>query len=210
MSTFESPSLLRQFEMLLDGRSLFVNAHWMAELSPYFHQICFCTNFDEARTGRVEMRDVHFSDVLQLLNYCCPDKEHLFSKKIDDLNFAALIHCSNRFQIPTVQRDLEKFIEIEMSRDTCKLTPETLIDVIIEANYANYRPSLMLCIYKKLSNFGEVTIREALKAKQLPEDSCKAVMEETAKYIKVIHPPIIRHNNWDTRHNYNWEQRVFF
>ena len=38
MAEFHQPSALRKFKLVLAGGDLWINAHWMAELSPYFQQ----------------------------------------------------------------------------------------------------------------------------------------------------------------------------
>ncbi|VDN21998.1 unnamed protein product [Gongylonema pulchrum] len=43
--TFSQRTRLRQFELVVEKKSLFVNAHYLAELSPYFRMLCFGDSF---------------------------------------------------------------------------------------------------------------------------------------------------------------------
>jgi hypothetical protein len=45
---------LRNFELVLDDGSLFVNPYYLAEISPYFNRLCFA-NFRETEQNYVKM-----------------------------------------------------------------------------------------------------------------------------------------------------------
>ncbi len=76
------PSQLRQFELVVEGRSLFVNAHYLAEISPYFHLLCFGEEFRESRECRVEIADEPFDDVMELLLFICPDRRYFIKQYV--------------------------------------------------------------------------------------------------------------------------------
>ncbi|KAK6033013.1 hypothetical protein OSTOST_00783 [Ostertagia ostertagi] len=196
MCEFVSASTLRHFEVVLAGGSLFVNAHWMAELSPYFNRhvlffhiasafylfrICFDTNFTEAQTGRVHIEDVDYGDVVAMLEYICPDGNYLRQKRIGDTNLAALIHCSHRFQIPSLQRELYHYLENELPLDECKLKPETLADAIAEALNAHFSPKFIAHLYKKFGENGMDKMQEALK--DMPDLLAETILAESRKYM---------------------------
>ncbi|XGW15043.1 hypothetical protein V3C99_000931, partial [Haemonchus contortus] len=204
MCEFVTASTLRQFELVVEGRSLFVNAHWMAELSPYFNRICFDTNFTEARTGRVYIKDVDFADVVAMLEYICPDGNYLRQKRIGDTNLPALIHCSHRFQIPSLQRELYHYMENELPLDECKLKPETLAEAIAEALNAHFSAKFIAHMYKKFGENGVDKMQEALK--NMPEPMAESILAESRKYMPVIsQEPISSTYHWN-----NFSRRMFF
>ena len=79
---FTQPSQLRRFELIVEGKQLFVNQHYMAELSPYFLALCFQPGFREAEEGRVELPDVSFDDMHELLQTICPNDDFMIESRI--------------------------------------------------------------------------------------------------------------------------------
>ncbi|VDM74667.1 unnamed protein product [Strongylus vulgaris] len=204
MCEFASTSTLRQFEVVLGGGSLFVNAHWMAEISPYFNRICFDRNFTEAREGCVHIKDVDYADVVAMLEYICPDANYLRQKRIGDTNLAALIHCSHRFQIPSLQRELYQYLENELPSEDCKLKPETLADAIAEALNAHFSPKFIAHMYKKFGEHGLDKMQEALK--NMPNPLAETILSEARKYTPVItQEPISSSYHWN-----DFSRRMFF
>lgn len=86
---FSVSNELRQFELITaDGRSLWVNGHYLAEISPYFYALCFAGDFKERRDGRVELKDISYEDLHELLRCICPNEEFIYEKRIQrNLNF---------------------------------------------------------------------------------------------------------------------------
>lgn len=78
---FTSPGPLRHFQIVIDGRSLYVNAHYLAEISPYFNALCFA-NFRETEENRVDLCGVDFDDMQELLRCVCPDENFEFEQRI--------------------------------------------------------------------------------------------------------------------------------
>uniref|UniRef100_A0A1I7X649 BTB domain-containing protein n=1 Tax=Heterorhabditis bacteriophora TaxID=37862 RepID=A0A1I7X649_HETBA len=204
MSEFSSRSVLRQFELSLPGGSLFVNAHWLAELSPYFRQVCFDERFAEANAGRVRIEGVDYADVLAMLEYLCPDKTYMFRKRIADTNLPSLIHCCHRFQIPSLQLDLERFMENDLLLEDCHLKAETLVGAIIEARNAHFRLSHLTCLHKKLAAHGPETVQQAVK--DIPDEVAADVLSETGKHMQVIITPALGSSyHWN-----DFSMRMFF
>lgn len=84
---FTQPSTLRQFELIIEGKQLFINQHFLAELSPYFLALCFTPEFREAREGRVEITDISFDDMQELLQHICPDDDFIMQSTISGNRF---------------------------------------------------------------------------------------------------------------------------
>lgn len=79
---FSQRSQLRQFELVVEGRSLYVNPHYLAEISPYFYTLCFSEEFRETRESRGELPDVSFEDMHELLRCVCPDENHMIEQRV--------------------------------------------------------------------------------------------------------------------------------
>uniref|UniRef100_A0A0N5AT58 BTB domain-containing protein n=1 Tax=Syphacia muris TaxID=451379 RepID=A0A0N5AT58_9BILA len=156
---FSQPSTLRQFELIVEKKSIFVNAHFLAEISPYFELLCF-GNFREASEGRAELEDEIYDDVVEFMQFICPDSNYMAAKKITDRNFAILAHFSHVMQFPQLRKQLEWFLENEL--DSTRLRNENMIDMIVEATEAAFPPRLIDNIYVKLAELGSEKIKEVL------------------------------------------------
>ncbi|PAV74423.1 hypothetical protein WR25_02424 [Diploscapter pachys] len=207
MAEFHQSSALRKFKLVLAGGDLWINAHWMAELSPYFQQLCFGENFSESKSGSVLIEDVEFQDVVAMLEYLTPDNNFQLRKKIGDKNLPALIHCSHRFQIPSMQAEVEQWVQNDLKSPECNLKAETLVEAAIEAELANFRESTVTSLYEKL---GTTQTSKAIQnaIKDLPPVLSKKIIDETSKYNMSIkmgpgRPPIPYHWN-------DFDMRMFF
>ncbi|VDM95988.1 unnamed protein product [Thelazia callipaeda] len=128
---------LRQFEFVVEDKSIFVNAHYLAALSPYFKKICFEEFFSEAKNGRAEIKNEKYDEVIELFPH----------------NLSVLIHFSNLMQIPNLRRKLEQYVEEQFSLKKIKLQIETLLEIIIEALNAFFSSHLMDIFYAKLLEY---------------------------------------------------------
>ncbi|VDM48261.1 unnamed protein product [Toxocara canis] len=156
---FSQRSSLRQFELIVEKRSIFVNAHYLAEISPYFEYLCF-GNFREAQEGRAELEDESYDEVIELLHFICPDGEYLLQRDVTDANFALLTHFSHLMQIPSLRRQLEAFIEGEFSSEDHIAKDTSLVDMIVEAKDAAFSNSLMEIMYQKLAKLDTDRVKE--------------------------------------------------
>ncbi|KIH48704.1 hypothetical protein ANCDUO_21223, partial [Ancylostoma duodenale] len=100
-----------------------------------------------------------------------------------DTNLAALIHCSHRFQIPSLQRELYQYLENELPSEDCKLKPETLADAIAEALNAHFSPKFIAHMYKKFGEHGLDKMQEALK--NMPNPLAETILSEARKYMVI-------------------------
>lgn len=100
---FSQPSALRQFELIVEKKSIFVNAHFLAEISPYFDLLCF-GNFRYVNIFIYAYLFSHlsFKQVFQLISvYSLTKMCYLFL----DLFFS----CSYRFDFLILQSEFETF-----------------------------------------------------------------------------------------------------
>ncbi|VDK89400.1 unnamed protein product [Litomosoides sigmodontis] len=149
--TFSQRTRLRQFELVVEKRSIFVNAHYLAELSPYFKMLCFEDAFLEARNGRAEIEDEAYDEVVELLRFICPNDNYIIDRKITENNFPLLTHFSSLMQLRDLRRQLESYVENEVHMEKYKPKDENLLEMIVEAMNASFSPNHMDIMYKKLA-----------------------------------------------------------
>lgn len=89
VNDFSRKTPLRQFELIVEGRSLFVNRHFLAEISPYFYALCFSETFNESKRGYATLDDISFGDMEILFQSICPE-DYEIGPKISGTFFAYL------------------------------------------------------------------------------------------------------------------------
>ncbi|VDK70770.1 unnamed protein product [Onchocerca ochengi] len=149
--TFSQQTLLRQFELIVEKKSIFINAHYLAELSPYFKVLCFENTFREAQNGRAEIKDEKYDDVIELFRFICPNDDCIINRNITESNFALLTHFSNLLQLRDLRHQLENYVVNEVRMENYKPKIENLLEMIIEAVNASFPQDLMDILYRKLA-----------------------------------------------------------
>uniref|UniRef100_A0A915BR21 BTB domain-containing protein n=1 Tax=Parascaris univalens TaxID=6257 RepID=A0A915BR21_PARUN len=180
---FSQRSPLRQFELVVEKRSIFVNAHYLAEISPYFEYLCF-GDFREAREGRAELEDESYDEVIELLRFICPDPEYLLRRDVTEANFAVLTHFSHLMQIPSLHRQLEAFIEGEFSSDDYEVKDTSLVDMIVEAKDAAFSDPVMEILHKKLAKVELERVKELVK--KLPGSYAEPILAEVQRLVQSL------------------------
>lgn len=71
---FSAATPVRAYELAVGDRSLFVNAGWLAELSPFFSNLCFG---EYADPHRAELPDKKYDEVLEVMRavFDCPSRK---------------------------------------------------------------------------------------------------------------------------------------
>ncbi|ULU02829.1 hypothetical protein L3Y34_002431 [Caenorhabditis briggsae] len=115
---FSQPTPWRTFEISAGNRSFFVNAGWLAELSPYFAEELFVR---KPNSKRYVIEQATPEEVLELLRCItfCPMRKPLTVK-----NVSLVLTFANRFEMRPVQARCENFIALNattLSRDKTKL-----------------------------------------------------------------------------------------
>uniref|UniRef100_A0A1I7VNM3 BTB domain-containing protein n=1 Tax=Loa loa TaxID=7209 RepID=A0A1I7VNM3_LOALO len=186
---FSQRTRLRQFELIVEKKSIFVNAHYLAELSPYFKMLCFGDMFREAQNGRAEIEDEAYDEVIELLRFICPNDDYVINRNITG-------------KILTNLRDLrcqlESYVENEICMEKCKPKDENLLEMIIEALNASFPSDLMDIMYKKLARVDLDHIKALIK--DLPDHYSQAVLEGAQKFFRV-YPMQLPY-----RSSYNYDQ----
>uniref|UniRef100_A0A7E4V1D0 BTB domain-containing protein n=1 Tax=Panagrellus redivivus TaxID=6233 RepID=A0A7E4V1D0_PANRE len=162
---FTSPSQLRQFELSFgdDHRKLYVNQHYLAELSPYFLALCFTPGFRETCEGKVNLPDVYFEDMEVLLNHICPGDTFRLESRICVDNFAILTRLSERLMLTNLRCELENRLNSDSAAEacidgTCGTTAQ-LMEILIEtmAAYFNEEAVMSVCKILAKKDLAEVT-----------------------------------------------------
>ncbi|TKR80322.1 hypothetical protein L596_014411 [Steinernema carpocapsae] len=198
---FSSRSTLRQFELVVEGQSIFVNAHYLAELSPYFEKICFAKGFKEASEHRVIIDDETFNDVVEFLTFICPTEEHTYQRDVTAENFAILAHFCHRMQFPSVFRQLQDYLETDLL-DKCCINEEALVEIAVELLIDGlFDDSVIRRVSRRLAYVGIDRVKELTK--NLPSE-----------YGSVINEEVERAMPRSQRNSYHWNdvfsQRMFF
>ncbi|MCP9257360.1 hypothetical protein DINM_000610 [Dirofilaria immitis] len=201
--TFSQRTHLRQFELIVEKKSIFVNAHYLAELSPYFKVLCFGNMFREAQNGRAEIEDETYDDVIELLRFICPSDDYIINRnitgKIHNLKQLSLLtHFSNLMQLRDLRRQLESYIVNEVRMEKYKPRNENLLQMTIEAMNASFPQHLMDILYQKLARV-DLNHIEAL-TKDLPDQYAQAILRGAQKFFRV-YPMQLPY-----RSSYNYDQ----
>ncbi|KAI6231458.1 hypothetical protein M3Y95_00383900 [Aphelenchoides besseyi] len=204
---FSLPTHLRQFELVVDGGSLYVNPHYLAEISPYFNGLCF-TNFREMRENRVHMEDVNLKEMHELLRCICPE-DFTLENRITADNFAALIYLSQRFLLQNLRRELERLCgETDGVLDDKNIAMPNLVNVLVEATQADFSDSAVRELLRRVGKFKLDDVTQLL-TKEFP-------IEIRDPLLKRLEPYFFQAKGICTERSlYNWNDmtnniRLFF
>nr|ACI49210.1 hypothetical protein Csp3_JD04.009 [Caenorhabditis angaria] len=115
---FSQPTAWRSYEIVCGDRVFYVNAGWLAELSPYFADIIFTRKPTPKRYQLEGSSPVEVLEFLRCITFC-PMRKPLSVK-----NVSLVLTFANRFEMRPVQARCEHFIACNaqtLSRDKAKL-----------------------------------------------------------------------------------------
>ncbi|CAD5230933.1 unnamed protein product [Bursaphelenchus okinawaensis] len=181
---FTTPTPLRQFQLEIDGQVLYVNAHYLAEISPYFEALCFA-NFREHEDNKVELEDVDFEDMLEVLRVVCPDENYEFEQRITAQNIPSLIYLSSRLLLQNLRRDLEATLQSNPLLDDPDVSTQSLVLILGEA---------------VLAEFSEMSIS------QMCRKLGKRSKEEAFKLVETLFPPAFAVQLTERLQSYYYQQ----
>ncbi|VDM78184.1 unnamed protein product [Strongylus vulgaris] len=100
---FAAATPWRNFEIIVEDRSFFVNPGWLAELSPFFAEYCF--GEDAHRSLIID--DIKPSDMLEFFRciFFCPMR-----KPIAVSNVSLVLRVASRFEMKPVVARCEQFV----------------------------------------------------------------------------------------------------
>ncbi|KAI6239368.1 BTB domain-containing protein [Aphelenchoides fujianensis] len=198
---FSEPTHLRQFELVVDGRSLFINPHYLAEISPYFHALCFA-NFRETHENRVEMEDISYEDMLELLRCVCSDENFTVEHRITADNFAALIYLSSRLLLQNLRRELERIVADSSGLlDTEDVPLESMVEIFVEATQADFSETALGEMARRVGKFKKEDV-VAFLTKSFPPEVHEPLLQRCQPYF--YEAPTICTTS--PRSSYNWNQ----
>jgi hypothetical protein len=101
-SDFSHPTPIRRDRLEVDGRVLFVNLGYLAELSVYF-----ATLYESEETPITVPEEVSYGEMLELLRvvFYCPQR-----KPLTQANIVTILTCASVFDMEVVLRYCEDFI----------------------------------------------------------------------------------------------------
>ncbi|KAI1723387.1 BTB/POZ domain-containing protein [Ditylenchus destructor] len=207
---FSVPNALRQFELVVaDGRSLWANGHYLAEISPYFYALCVAGDFKERRLGRVELKDVAFDDLHELLRCICPNEDFVYENRIDADNFALLTNLSGRLLLQNLREQLEKFARQEHNFDYASTT--TLLESIVECHEAKFNDDTVTALCRRLAKHDQNEIKKITQT--LPDKYSLLVEEKIQPLLEFYQHPATVYGSQSAviaGSPHHWNIRLFF
>ncbi|CAJ0935130.1 unnamed protein product, partial [Mesorhabditis belari] len=198
-SQFAERTPLRQFEIRASDGSLFVNAHYISELSPYFYRCCFDVRFKECREGFVLIPDVVVDDLSAMLEFICPDENFELKRDVNDDNVCQLLNCAYRFDVALIKQELDDFLEKEILKKDMKI--ETIINLLLVAENYPIRDKMREQIHRKLGSFGATKINEATK--DLPNATRTKFRRNVERYVDNQEKKTESRSIYQSRFNWN-------
>uniref|UniRef100_A0A915EFH0 BTB domain-containing protein n=1 Tax=Ditylenchus dipsaci TaxID=166011 RepID=A0A915EFH0_9BILA len=182
---FSQPSALRQFELVAsDGKSLWANGFYLAEISPYFYALCVAGDFKERQLKRAELRDVNYDDLHELLRCVCPE-DYAYENKIKAENFALLTNLSGRLLLQNLRSQLEEFARVETNFEDASTL--TLLEVIVEIMEAGFDSETIATLCRRLAKHDRDEVKQLIKS--LPEKYCPLIEQKIQPFLEFYHHP---------------------
>ncbi|KJH48719.1 hypothetical protein DICVIV_05175 [Dictyocaulus viviparus] len=155
---FSSPTPWRSFEIIVDERSFFVNAGWLAELSPFFAHYCFA---EEVHRSLI-IDDIKPSDMLEFFRciFFCPMR-----KPLSVMNVSLILRVASRFDMKPVVARCEQFV----ARSANTLDRDNLFQVTCAVSHCDPNSSTMSVLVDKLASIKEEDLSR-MQFSQMPGD----------------------------------------
>ncbi|CEF68742.1 BTB/POZ-like domain and BTB/POZ fold domain and BTB/POZ domain-containing protein [Strongyloides ratti] len=162
MVNYSKADSKRNFQLIIGNKILYINAHYLATLSPYFDSLFFST-FKESTDRKVTLYDDDPQELEILFNYMCPNDDYTYNKKITEDNLPILIYYSAKFLIPELKKEIVKFISTDFDEQLKHITYERSLQILIECINAQYTQSECWSICRNVGRHGEQKIRNTMK-----------------------------------------------
>uniref|UniRef100_A0A0K0DVP5 BTB domain-containing protein n=1 Tax=Strongyloides stercoralis TaxID=6248 RepID=A0A0K0DVP5_STRER len=177
MINYSEADSKRNFQLIVGDKILYVNAHYLATLSPYFDSLFFST-FKESTDRKVTLFDDDPQELEILFNYMCPSDDYTYNKKITEDNLPILIFYSAKFLIPELKKELINFISTDFDEKLKHITYEKSLQILIECINAQYTQSECWSVCRSIGKHGEEKIR--LTMKDMPNE----IIDLVVKYAR--------------------------
>jgi hypothetical protein len=161
-SDFSIETGFSNFQLKIDDKRLFINAHYIAELSPVFAAMFFNEGFKEMKEQIARIKEDKFEDILEMFRCLLPcSSVKKRSKPITLYNFPVLVKLADKYEIEILKTYCENFILEDFKCDTSE--NGKLIDILQSAaNFGLSKQSLAILIERAV----EIDI-QTLKASKL-------------------------------------------
>jgi hypothetical protein len=161
-SDFSIETGFSNFQLKIDDKSLFINAHYIAELSPVFAAMFFNEGFKEMKEQVAHIKEDKFEDILEMFRCLLPcSSVKKRNKPITLSNFPVLVKLADKYEIEILKTYCENFILEDFKCNTSE--NGKLIDILQSAaNFGLSKQSLAILIERAV----EIDI-QTLKASKL-------------------------------------------
>nr|CDJ97932.1 BTB:POZ domain containing protein [Haemonchus contortus] len=155
---FSVPTPWRNFQIIVEDTSFYVNAGWLAELSSFFASYCF----GEDAHNSLIIDDIKPSDMLEFFRciFFCPMR-----KPITVSNVSLILRVASRFQMKPVVARCEQFV----ARSANTLDRDRLFQVTCAVSHCDPNSSTMSVLVDKLASIKEEDLSR-MQFSQMPGD----------------------------------------
>ncbi|CAB3399954.1 unnamed protein product [Caenorhabditis bovis] len=211
MCSDDAQALLEKFTQKTDLRSfciatktddIYVNLHYLAELSEYFNVIC-TKEYSEKSDNKLSLSDVYAADLADFLGYVCPDK-FTISRQITASNVCTLAYFSDRFMFPQVRADVKEWLATDKFFKDDLIPLATLVEIGIVLYEQGYSIAEMEPLFKKMGLFEEERVVELMK------DTDQVVKEFLLSKIRIFRPYKFNSRPNSYFHLEDYRRRIFF
>ncbi|CAJ0936852.1 unnamed protein product, partial [Mesorhabditis belari] len=159
---FSVPTPWRKFEVICEGRSLFLNAGWLAELSPFFANYCFGSDKHPGRATYNASEDLHYNELLEFFrcNFYCPMR-----KPLNISNVTSVLRIAKVFNMRVTIARCEKFIALAAKN----LDQTKLLQVTQAVNECDPNSTTLTLLVDRIANLSEKDL-STLHFQDIPGD----------------------------------------
>uniref|UniRef100_A0A0N4ZJW5 BTB domain-containing protein n=1 Tax=Parastrongyloides trichosuri TaxID=131310 RepID=A0A0N4ZJW5_PARTI len=170
---FEADSK-RNFQLIVGEKTFYVNAHYLATLSPYFDSLFFSC-FKESADQKVTLYDEDPIELEILFKYMCPSDDYTYNKTLNEDNLPILVFYSAKYLIPELKKEIVHFFYNQFDEKCKSISYDKSLQILIECIHANYSQSDCWAICKSVGRHGEEKIRKTMK--DLPNELVESVIK---------------------------------
>ncbi|CAB3401467.1 unnamed protein product [Caenorhabditis bovis] len=172
---FSQPTPWRTYELVAGERTFYVNAGWLAELSPYFAEIIFVRKPPQRKFIFDEATPTEVLEFLRCITFC-PMRKPLSVK-----NVSLVLRFANRFDMKPVQARCEQFIAL--NANTICRDKNKLFQVTCAMSQCDPNSSTMSVLVDKLAGIKAEDLSR-LAFSEMPGDVVAEVFEQRMQKSK--------------------------
>ncbi|CAJ0583396.1 unnamed protein product, partial [Mesorhabditis spiculigera] len=163
-SRFYDSTPQRTFRIICDGHELYANGGYLAAMSNYFQTIC-CGQYIESLNRTVKLPDVPVSEMVEFLDYACPNDESCEREtQITEKNIVVIYTLADRFLFPSIRKEVEWFIKQRIHLQN-SFSIDTLLDLVMLMKDNLFDKTVKPKLFHKLAIFGVEAVGKVLKGR---------------------------------------------